>query len=108
MRIDYELIRTLLFEIEEQSDGYKNYCYVPNVDEQTPALLKREYHIRFMIESGLVSGTKSYYIDLTPEGHKTAELIRNKDQWERVKKSFTFITKETISAFLSHWMSTFF
>lgn len=105
MQIDYDYVRDLLLELEKQCDGMKIFYFG---EDTGPTQIRRTYHLRYMIRAGLVEGSDDYYSDLTPQGHQVAEIIRNDSSWKRIKPSFVFIGKETISAFIAHWMSVFF
>lgn len=105
MKIDYNYIRALLLELETQCDGIKVFYFGEDI---APDQIRRAYHLRYMIRAGLVEGSDHYYSDLTPQGHQILEIIRNDSTWKRIKPSFVFIGKETISVFISHWMTALF
>jgi len=89
MKLDYDLIRQLLLDIEERAEGFipdtassyrKSY---PKIDEKYFL-----YHIKYLSESGYIKtgiDLEDIY-DITPRGREYLDSIRDQGVWEEVKK----------------------
>lgn len=102
MKIDPDCIRDILLAIEEKSDGFHDFCVsavgvvterdTPN--EYTQKYNKDEliYHIIQCNENGFFTNMRKSILgvykirDLSPEGHKFLNNIRDSCNWNKVKK----------------------
>jgi len=93
MKRDMELMRKILFTIEEEykpGDGYIFGLKIEGYDKPTIA-----EHCDFLHQQGLVKTYKANYADngifafsvgnITNHGYDYLELIRNDDVWEKTK-----------------------
>lgn len=96
MKLDYDLIRDLLFITEENSDGespLKDELYLSKLNEKSKARLIR-YHLKFLHDVDYIQcklTIKNIYrpIDITPKGRSYLDSIRNDNVWTKVKTTFT-------------------
>lgn len=90
MKRDMELIRKVLFYIEEHSDS-KTLIRQWEIEGHTTEEIS--YHVKLMVEHGLVDGRSAgisghllWYADsLTWQGHDFLDAIKNDTVWEKVK-----------------------
>lgn len=95
MKLDYDLIRDLLFITEENSDGespLKDELYLSKLNEKSKARLIR-YHLKFLHDVDYIQcklTVKNIYrpIDITPKGRSYLDSIRNDNVWSKVKTTF--------------------
>ncbi|MFA7057873.1 MAG: DUF2513 domain-containing protein [Candidatus Cloacimonadales bacterium] len=92
MKLDMDLVRTLLLEIEKNVD-----LVIPRADEIKIAGLDestKDYHLFKMSEGGLLSLRKMdlngggyflYEIQLTWDGHQFIDQVRKDDFWNKLK-----------------------
>lgn len=92
MKRDWDLVRRILFEIEEREDalgpGWINLEMEGHSDE------KVSYHIMLLDEAGLIDAqnlTSSSAFEWQPKrltwnGHEFLEAARDDTRWERAKK----------------------
>ena len=103
MKLDYDLVRTMLLQIEEDVDGVighsiGSYCkeaFSNNAHEQT------KYHMKYLIDAGMIQATNGYFNDLTPAGHKFLADIRSETVWTKTKELSTKLGAGSISALSS-------
>lgn len=96
MKLDYDLIRELLFITEENSDGespLKDELYLSKLSDKSKAKLIR-YHLKFLHDVDYIQcklTVKNIYrpIDITPKGRSYLDSIRNDNVWTKVKTTFT-------------------
>lgn len=89
MRLNYDLIRSMMLDIESEADGSGNIDpglfakeYYPEVDEDIIL-----YHIQYLKKAKLIEPQTGYeFIDLTPEGHEFLNNIRSDKIWDKVKQ----------------------
>ena len=104
MKLDYELIQSILEKIESESDGFSR-CSIPkseysDSDEHFKKFLKLSYHYKILIENGFVDGkvleSSSFggnypvsisFSGLTLAGHKLLESMQNETLWNKVKEN---------------------
>lgn len=116
MKINFELIRDLLFTIEEQSNGHSYVRFINHspygcnirtclgVDETPPIpqyqlALERKYdveqifyHLNHCVEGELVhpplpdTAPDFFTLDLTFKGHEYINLIREDTHWNKIKE----------------------
>lgn len=89
MRLDHELVRDLILEIEDRTDGIRcdSFYYY---EQQFPDIAATvvDYHLRYLIDAGYVRGAKPCaVVDLTPAGHNFAESVRDQIVWGNTKKA---------------------
>ncbi len=90
MKRDMELIRKILFYIEENGDSE---TLIRQWDIEGHNFKEVSYHVKLLVERGLVNGRDSgisqyllWYADsLTWEGHDFLDAIKNDTIWEKVK-----------------------
>lgn len=93
MKLDWELVRETLTEIEDMSATERNDTdfRINHTDDSPEATRIR--HVLLLRDAGFVSGLpyeSSDYIglmtpELTWEGHQLLATLRSKDVWERIK-----------------------
>ncbi len=93
MKLDWDLVREVLTEIEEMSALEKNEAsFEADYDGETDADT-RARHVLLLNEAGFVSGIRAdesardrlMLPDLTWEGHQLLATIRSQSVWERLK-----------------------
>lgn len=111
MQLDHDLIRSLLLLIEQESDGL-NGCLPDEFSEVFPTYPPQtvKYHLKYLVDAGLIETIRSYIIDITPSGRTYLDNIRNPSIWEATKQRFQPLGSVTLdviseiakSAILSH------
>jgi len=103
MKRDMELIRKILFQIEEKSDGIRTYS-IDSIDGYSDEQL--ETHFGLIKEAGLLHNPKTLnggqlVVDrLSNAGYDFLEKIRNDQVWEQTKTEIkTKKLPETIEFF---------
>jgi len=95
MKLDWDLVREVMTEIEEMTVAEKNRSeFQADYDEDTPEATKAR-HVFLLHEAGFVKGTRSdtqnskalLVPELTWEGQQLLATIRSKGIWERVKNT---------------------
>ena len=89
MRLNYDLIREIMLDIEMETDGYSNISprlfaevYFKQYDEKVIL-----YHILYLRKAMLIEPLEGFeFIDITPKGHEFLNNIRNDDVWEKAKE----------------------
>ena len=90
MKRDMDLVRRLLFLIEEQNDTFSELKLPQDIDK-TIAI----YHLNLMEQAGLTENNIKYasdepywvYSQLTWEGHDFLDSIKNDTIWDKTKES---------------------
>lgn len=94
MKLDWDLAREVLTDIEEMSVSDRNeMAFTVGDEEDSPAATKAR-HAFLLFDAGFVRGIRSDTLeadrlmrpDLTWEGHQLLATIRSKDVWDRVKR----------------------
>lgn len=91
MQRNWELIRTILLRLEQQSEaaGEVYGDVFPHFDAETVA-----YHMQLMKDAGLIRAVCTTYLDgkmtcvaqtLTWGGHELLDKIRNEGVWNQIK-----------------------
>lgn len=88
MKLDYDLLRSLLLTIEEEADGYRNLSIeyftqgIPDAD-----FIKVRYHLKYLIDANLIEGAyeQDIIMDITPTGRNYLDHIRDDSIWENTK-----------------------
>lgn len=100
MKLDYDLIKKLLREVEQQSDGI-NESRVDFHGSLSPENKKYAYHIRLLISEGFLNGRIHdistgdgrqewlFYTGLTLAGHQALEAMENDTIWGKIKHTAT-------------------
>lgn len=91
MKRDMELIRQILFRIEETpGDRMVSDIEIEDYDPETV-----NYHVRLMYEAGLLagefkqySGGAHYLVRMTWQGHDFLDACRDNERWHRAKSVF--------------------
>ena len=96
MKRDYELIRKILLEVEDNNGKVLHY--------KTDTSAQKSYHCDIMIQAGLLDGKlldkkpngaswilnrNAQVYDITWEGHNFLDSIREETVWKRIKEKFT-------------------
>lgn len=94
MKRDMELIRKILFAIEEKYKPGDGVLFGPSIEGFDMPVIAE--HCSLMYEKGLISAYKPLYADntvyafsvgnLTGSGYEYLELIRNESVWEKTKE----------------------
>ena len=89
MKLNYDLLRSLLLHIEDVTDGHTNYTFDYFV-EQFPKESQNclYYHLKYLGDACLIEGNASYVIDITPYGREYLDSIRDNSIWEKTKSKF--------------------
>lgn len=88
MQLDYDLLRTLLLQIEDKTDGFASipanyFCEQLAPEDSTKVL----YHLKYLPDAGLVEhARKINIIDITPLGREYLNNIRDDTIWAKTKK----------------------
>ena len=102
MKLDYELLRTILEHIEEATDGQERHTIsretFPDSAIQCVSFDVLAYHFDILCLNEFVAGgvlrsslgghkvaTNIDYFNLTFEGHKLLDCMRNKTLWNNIK-----------------------
>lgn len=96
MKRDMDLFRQILFKIEENPEMDGTREFYPNSPEEIGifdhSTEEVAYHIKLLIEAGLVDGAVTVYMpmqiirNLTNEGHDFLDDIRDDTIWQKVKE----------------------
>ncbi|WP_120632325.1 DUF2513 domain-containing protein [Ruegeria sp. EL01] len=78
MKRDADVIRKLLFEMEESSEWQFTHDY--DEDEKN-----EYYHLELMKDVGLITNVGKYGFRLTSMGHDYIDAIRNDTIWDKTK-----------------------
>lgn len=95
LKLDYDLIRDLLIETEEMTDGinsymFNNYCLSFKDVEK----IKLRYHLKYLYNIGFIESLSKCnsanierlaIIDITPAGREYLDNIRNISVWHKTK-----------------------
>lgn len=101
MKRDFDLIRKILLDVEENAEH--NDLYFPKIDDLDDEIIA--YHIKLLGDAGLAdiynASSKSsidYRVQsLTYQGHEFLDQIRNPKVWEKTKQTvFTKIGSLTL------------
>ena len=87
MRLNQDLVRTLLLYIEEITDGQKNFLvesFPSDFPDEDPVVIT--YHLKYLLDAGLVEGIRGYIIDITPMGREYLDNIRDESIWDATKE----------------------
>ena len=93
MKLDYELVRQLLFFIEDKADA----IHVINLFDCVSALpdIKRDviyYHLKYLVDAHLAEGRmtrdEKFILDITPLGREYLDNIRDDNIWSDIKHNF--------------------
>jgi hypothetical protein len=95
MKRDMEVIRDILFSIEEQYEDVALY----NLEVKDYSFKKIAYHCNLLYEAGFISNYDDAYGDgeicsfgvgsITWEGHDYLDKIRSDKVWNKTKKTIT-------------------
>ena len=93
MKRDMELVRKILFKIEETVDNVAKF----NIEIESYTMEQVAYHCSILYEGGYISNYKAQYADggiysfsvgrLTWEGHEFLDKIREDTIWNKTKET---------------------
>lgn len=89
MKLDYDLIRSLLLIVEEETDGYINLSVEYFCDKlRTRNRIQIRYHLKYLLDSHFIEGTytRDAIMDITPLGRNYLDHIHNDTIWNKTKK----------------------
>lgn len=89
MRLDNDLVRTMLLQIEKDVDGIVNYevgSYCAHQFSEYPSE-QAGYHMKYLIDVGFVQAANGYFRDITPIGRDFLNNVRNDGVWPDTKKA---------------------
>ena len=89
MKLDMELVRGILFQVEDCTD--RTGLREPIVEETLQDVL--DYHVVYCVQSGLIEGAQLFtngrrtymFLNLTPFGHEFVIEARNDTLWNAAK-----------------------
>ena len=93
MKLDYDLIRKILENIETQSDGQKIIWVKANEIQGNYSQQQIDYHLKILGDDALIDiqaqlngalGTTAIN-RLTAEGHRVLEAMKNDTIWNKIK-----------------------
>lgn len=91
MQLDYDLIRTIMLNLETEHIGGTQMLFDSNVDGYTPNEVIGHYH--HLIDRGFieaeVTGSGSLNLKaqgILPDGHDFLEAVRDEQIWNKTKK----------------------
>lgn len=98
MKLNHDLIRELLLHIEEISDGNTNFPsnYFLKPLRHYPERFVT-YHLKFLLDAGLIEGKNGYITDITPYGRNYLDNIRNETIWIKTKNRLQPVGSVTLS-----------
>ncbi len=112
MKRDWDLLRRILFKLEENDDPMKAYA---NTDFGEIPQHVIGYHTNLLLQAGLIQGECHEVLGpgpdciatrLTWQGHEFLDAARNKSIWDRVKKVASDkgidVTFDVLKAMLAH------
>ena len=90
MKLDMELVREILFQIEDCTDS--SGLNEPIIKDRPLDVV--DYHVVFCVQSGLIEGAKIFvsdrrtymFLNLTPSGHEFVTQSRNDTIWNAAKE----------------------
>ncbi|MDR3591553.1 MAG: DUF2513 domain-containing protein [Negativicutes bacterium] len=103
MKLNYDLIRDILLDIEEIADGHTNYPFLFYWEEKFISYDQMAffYHMKYLSDARLIEAKNGYFIDLTPKGREYLDNIRDKTIWDETKskiKPLGNVTLDVITA----------
>lgn len=99
MQLDYELIRNLLFEIENITDG--STCYTPHFFYEKFNNINQKiiwYHLKYLSDINFVQCNRDYDVyDISPTGRDYLNNIRNEKIWTKTRTIYRSLGQVTLS-----------
>jgi len=88
LRLDNDLVRTILLQIEKDVDGIINYEVKSYCEHQFPEYPCEQtvYHMKYLIDAHFLQAANGYFRDITPIGRDFLNNIRNDGVWSDTKK----------------------
>jgi len=89
MKLDNDIVRTILLQVEEDVDGVVNYSIRSYCEEMFPNcnVDKTTYHMKYLIDAGFMQAANGYFIDITPKGRDFLNNVRDDGIWNETKKA---------------------
>jgi Hypothetical protein (DUF2513). len=89
MKLDNDLVRLMLLEVEEIVDG--SICYEINsfceVHFPDTDFSKTRYHMKYLIDAGYVESIRGFFVDITPTGRDFLNNVRDNQVWATTKET---------------------
>ena len=94
------MVRAMLLQIEEDVDGIKGQHITFYSKEKFPNYDSDQtiYHMKYLIDDGMVQAASGYFYDLTPRGHKFLADIRSDTVWNKTKEVSSKLGAGSIAA----------
>ena len=89
MKLDNDLVRTMLLQVEEDVDGIKNFSVDSYCVNQFPDYVPEQtiYHMKYLIDAGFIQARHNYFRDITPIGRDFLNNVRDDKVWSATKKA---------------------
>lgn len=104
MQLDYNLIRNILLNLEDLSDGYRNFPWRTlyehdNTIQTVYSETVFRYHVKYLYDAGYIQADAQFYntLDLTPLGRDYLNNVRDKSIWQTTQKHFAKLGNITLS-----------
>lgn len=88
MKLDHDLIRSLLLHIEEITDGQQGYPmagFAGSFPEYKDGIVL--YHVKYLCDAAYVEHNGNEIYDITPKGRECLDSIRSPETWRQTKAS---------------------
>ena len=91
MILDYDLIRKILFKIEEISDGFSGKPIKDIYEEYFPQVECKvfKYHIKYLVDIKFLDASPfwpPYISDISPQGREYLNAIRSETTWKKINE----------------------
>ena len=89
MKLDNDLVRSMLLQVETDVDGNINYrinCYCEKNFPSYPVDVTT-YHMKYLLDARFIQGNNGYFRDITPAGRDFLNNIRDEKVWSETKKA---------------------
>ena len=91
MILDYDLIRKILFKIEETSDGFTGKPMKDIYEEYFPQIECKvfKYHIKYLVDIKYLDAASPwppYIRDISPQGREYLNAIRSETTWKQINE----------------------
>jgi hypothetical protein len=99
MKLDNDLLRIMLMQIELDVDGNVNYDVRSYCKDMFPGIEPKQsvYHMKYLIDACFVQAENGYFRDLTPAGHAFLNNVRDNVVWAKTKEAVKPLGQVAIS-----------